>query len=107
MTRRAITGANRSPDQLAEQQSSRCRQERNDDVQRKTLGVGIGSEPAQHHQQSRPEFPAHSEDGAGLEHNFEHLGLIAGVDEERAGDDQMTGARNRQKLGQSLDDAED
>ena len=48
------------------------------------------------------------EDGAGLDHDLEHLGLIAGgvgEAEQRAGEDEVAGARDRQEFGQALDDA--
>jgi len=52
-------------------------------------------------------FPADGEDGARLDDDLEHLRALARVAEQRSGDDQVAGRRDRQEFGQTLDDAED
>ena len=73
----------------------------------KRCATGCREEPGEHARETRAELPADGEDRAGLDDDLEHLGVIAGVAEQRAGDDQMSGRRDRQELGETLDDAED
>ena len=47
----------------------------------------------------------HGDDRAGLDRDVEHLALGVVEAEQRAGEDQVAGARDRQELGQALDDA--
>ena len=44
---------------------------------------------------------------AGLDHDLDHLARGAGEVQQRAGQDQVAGGRDRQELGQPLDDAHD
>src|ERR1035437_5744237 len=50
--------------------------------------------------------PAHRQNGGKLNHDLEQLALLVVPVEQAADDDQVTGARDRQEFGQSLDDAE-
>ena len=47
------------------------------------------------------------EDGAGLDRDVEDLALVVGEAEQRAGEDQVAGARDRQEFGQAFDDPHD
>src|SRR5439155_26804624 len=51
--------------------------------------------------------PADGKDLTRRNADLEDLGSIAGVIQQRAGNAQMTGRRNRKEFGESLDDAED
>jgi hypothetical protein len=52
-------------------------------------------------------LPDHRQHGAGLDRDVKDLGALAVEAEQVAGEDQVAGARDRQELGESLDDAED
>ena len=64
-------------------------------------------EQAGEHGDAGPVFPAHGEDGGGLDHDLEYLDLLAGEFEQAAGHDQVAGGRNRQEFRQAFDDAHD
>ena len=100
-------GEQRSLDHAAEQEpEQRGGQEGDDEVDDEAIGDRIAQDAARHGDESRPELPAHGEDGAGLDHDLEDLGLLARVAQERARDDQMSGRRDRQEFRQTFDDAE-
>ena len=51
-------------------------------------------------------LPTYGENRAGLDDNLEQLCLVAGVAQQRSGDDQMAGTGNGKKFREALDDAE-
>ena len=57
--------------------------------------------------QHRAIVPDHGEDRADLDHDLEGRGPRPGETEQRSGHDQVPGRRDRQELGDSLDQAED
>ena len=66
----------------------------------------VAPQAARDGEQPDAELPAHREDRAGLDDDFEHLRLFAGVAQQRSGDDQVAGRRNRQEFGQAFDQAQ-
>ena len=93
-------------DGLAKGQPEHHRRDEGDEhIEREAPRCGVGAQP--HHRALQPlaVLPDHGEHGAGLDGDLEDLGGLAGEADERAGQDQVTGARDRQELGESLDDA--
>ena len=103
------TGANRwRLDDLREQQAEhRGGQEGEQQVDDEALRVARLGEARGDLAEPRAIFPADGEDGARLDDDLEHLRALARVAEQRSGDDQVAGRRDRQEFGQALDDAED
>ena len=66
---------------------------------------GVAAEAGERRREPLPVDDDHREDRAGLDRDVEHLALVVGEAEQRAGEDQVAGARDRQELGQALDDA--
>ena len=87
--------------------ADRRRQKRNDDVRDKALRRRIGQQPGQRVEQALAVDPADGQDRAELDHDLENLAARSGKPDQLGGEDQMAGRGDRQKLGQSLDDAED
>ena len=58
-------------------------------------------------EEPRAVFPQHGEHRAGLDRDVEHVAARVIEAEQVAGEDQVAGARDRQELGEPLDDAED
>src|SRR5579864_5650336 len=95
-------------DGAREEQAEYCRgQECDEQVEHETLRERVVAESGDGADQPRAIFPAHREDRASLDHDLEHLGALAGVAEQRSGDDQVARGRDGQEFGETLDDAQD
>ncbi len=77
------------------------------EIRHEALRVTIVEQAFQRERDTGAEFPAYGQDRAGLNHDLEHLGAIAGVAQQRSGDDQVSGRGDGNEFGQALDDAED
>jgi hypothetical protein len=94
-------------DPAAEDQSEESeRKEGDGDVRREASRGRVAREPADHRDQAGSVLPAHGENRACLNHDGEYLRALVGESEQLLSDDEMPGARDRQKLRQPLDDAE-
>ncbi len=94
-------------DGLAEQQAEDGQRQKGDEqVEHETPRDHIARQAGHHAGDPGPVFPADGEYGAGLDDDFEQLAAFVIKMQQIAGQDQMTGAGNRQELGQPLDDAE-
>src|SRR2546427_8537376 len=77
------------------------------EIKRETLRGAIGGEACQHAPEPLTVFPDDGEHRAGLDHDLEYLCLLIGEAKQVADEDQVSGRRDRQKLGQALHDTED
>ncbi len=73
----------------------------------KALRRRIGQQPGDGAEQPFAVDPAHRQDRAELDHDLEDLAARSGEPDQFGGEDQMAGRGDRQKLGHTLDDAED
>ena len=95
-------------DVLAEQQPQNSRRHEGDQqIHGEASLRRIAREPAHREREAPPIFPAHRQDRTELDGDRERLLLLAGEAQQLLGDDEMARARDRQELGESLDDAED
>jgi hypothetical protein len=93
-------------DRLAEQQAQHDRREEGDrHVERKALRLLLVRQLDDGVADLLPVDDDDRQDGAGLDRDVEDLGLGVVHAEQRARQDQVSGGRDRQKLGQALDDA--
>jgi hypothetical protein len=76
-------------------------------IRDKALCRRIGQQPGQRVEQALAINPADGQDGAELDHDLENRAPRPGEPDQFGGEDQMAGRGDRQKLGYSLDDAED
>ena len=82
-------------------------QEGDEQVEHEALRRALAEEPRRDGDQLHAIFPAHREDRARLNHDLEQLRFVSGVAEQRSGDDQMPRRRDREELGETLDNDED
>ena len=93
-------------DRLRERQPEHHRgHERDQHVEREALRDPVAADVGDGAREALPVLPDDGEHRAGLDRDLEHLGRLAGEAQQRAGDDQVPGRRDRQELGQALDDA--
>ena len=91
---------------MKEQAQQGRRHEGNGEVDHETAGGLFARQAGQHVDQLRPIFPAHGQDGAELNHDFEQLSALV-VELQQAPDhDQVAGARDGKKFGEAFDDAQ-
>jgi len=85
----------------------RRRHERHRKMQPEALRCALGRDANQRMRKSMAVLPDDGQHGAGLDDDVEHLAALIVEAEQIGRQDQVPGARDRQKLGQPLDDAED
>ena len=79
-------------DRAAEGESQqRRRQEGDKRFSTKRCAAALARKPARHREQPGAVFPAHGDNRAGLDHDLEQFRPVAGVVQQRSGDDQMAG----------------
>jgi len=91
---------------MEHQAEHRGRQEADEEQADEAPRAAFGGEAAGDVQQALAVVPAHREDRPELDHDLEHLAGVVVVAEQVAEDDQVPGGRDRQELGEALDDAE-
>ena len=79
------TGSRREPE-------NRGGQKRDEKVEDESLRAAVAEEAGCDREKLRPVLTAYGEYRAGLDDDLEELRLLAGVVEQRPGDDQMSGA---------------
>jgi hypothetical protein len=88
-------------DRLAEQQPrTTAGTKRDGDVEREAARARVAAEAGERRREALAVDDHHREDRAALDRDLEHLALLAGEAEQRAGEDEVAGARDRQELGQ-------
>jgi hypothetical protein len=93
-------------DRLAEQEAEHDRrQEADADVDDEAPRALAAAELRDGVAQPLPVHQHHGEDRAGLDRDVEDLALVVGEAEQRAGENQVAGAGDRQELGETFDDA--
>ena len=98
----------RGLDVLAEDEAEeRGRQERDGEIRDEAVRRRIREQAAQHAGELAPILPHHRQHRTGLDHDLEDLALLVIEAEQIAGQYEVAGAGDGQKLGQPLDDAED
>ena len=91
--------------QLAEGQSEqRQRHEGDRHVDQQAARAGLAPSMGQHVTDARAVLPHHGQDRCRLDDDLEQLAAFVVEIQQRAGEDQMAGGRDRQKLGQAFDD---
>jgi len=94
-------------DRLFEQQSEHDRRDSGDDyIEREAPRLRTARQAGHDAGDAPAKLPAHRENRAELNHDVEGLRVFVGEVEQTARDDQMPGARHRQKLRQTFDDAQ-
>ena len=95
-------------DGLAKQQAQHHGwQESHQHIQGKLLRLFVGGQRHQRVANFLPVDQNHGKDGASLNGNVKHLGLVIIKTQQRARQNEVAGRRNRKELGQSFNDAHD
>ncbi len=68
-------------------------------------GFGCG-QSGEHFADAHAVMPHHRQNGAALNRDFKHLGLVAHPAQQAGGENEVAGGGNRQKFGEALDQAE-
>ena len=93
---------------LAEHHAQRGeRHERDGDVEQQAASERIGGRIRQDRADLCAELPDDRQDRPGLDDDLEQLAARVVKIEQRGGEDQVPGARDREKLGETFDDPED
>jgi hypothetical protein len=84
-----------------------CRQEPNDQRRRQPHGGNVGTQQTGHARREQPPVVHdHRQNGAELNHDIEGLGAFTRLTQNLADQNQMTGRRDRQVLGQAFHDTQ-
>src|SRR6185312_329273 len=75
------------------------------DIDREAACARVAAEAGERRHEALAVDDHHRKDGAALDGDLEDLALLAREAEQRAGEDEVAGARDRQELGQPLDDS--
>ena len=94
-------------DELVESEPQhRQRNEGDDEIRDEAPRRRIAREALQHAREAHAVFPHDREHRAALDHDVEYLGFVVVETEQLTRNDQVPGARDRQELGQTFDDAQ-